>query len=122
MFKHKAILTIALLVVLILLLSIIPAASSQTTAAAQRWEYALLIYDTSESTAVWRVSTLYDSLQIEFPISHETTQAAWDLVTENDGGLADYLGVMGISGYELAAVTSLANSDMIYTFKRPIPN
>ena len=120
MSKEK-ILTIAILVLLVLM-AIGRVVNSQTTVAAQRWEYSLLIWDTSESAAIWRVSTLYESLQDKFLVGPESVRGVWDAVTESDGGLADYMAVLGISGYELADATGLQNGDLIYTFKRPIPN
>lgn len=123
MLKRKYILIIAALVLIMVLVSIIPIVSSQSTVAAQRWEYAIVIWDISKSEFSWNVSGLYDSLESEFPVGHDTIQVAWEMVADSEGsGLVDYLAVMGVSSYELVDVTNLQTSALVYTFKRPITN
>lgn len=112
---------LGMVLVTLVFLGIFTVVQAQNRVISQQWQYAIVMWNPSDNTYTYRTSSLYEGNDTFEPaISNDLTQQVWDGISQVEGvGLVDYLGVMGLSGYELVDVTNVQTALMIYTFKRP---
>lgn len=108
------------IVALVLIGIVAVAVQAQTTSKAQRWEYAVVLWNSSSDEFIFRPSTVYEGAEFTLALDHSLTERLWDALGTVEGvGLIDYLAVMGVTGYELVDVSNIGASLFIYHFKRP---
>lgn len=87
----------------------------------QQWEYALVIWDSSEREYSVTFSDVYELGEVGLPLEQSVVQELWEVVAGlPDPRIMDYLAVLGITGYELVSTETLPGALVFYYFKRPI--
>ena len=107
-------------VVLVLIVGVYVVVQAQGITPFQQWEYAMLVFDSSEGSYTFTTSVVYDEMEFEVALGHELTKNLFEALDGiEDAGLVDYMAAMGVSGFELVDSVNLSNSVIVYNFKRP---